>query len=94
MAIELTNVSKSTNGMATITVRDTGDQVSTDEVGDPTYQTYTVRINPAAPADDAKKKIERLIAERKKDIQDESAVETSVKSTVESIDTSKIAAKE
>lgn len=94
MAIELTNVSKATNGMATIAVQDTGDQTGTDEKGAAIYQTYTVRINPNAPAEDAKQKIEALIAERKKEVADESALETALKTTVESIDTSKIAAKE
>ena len=94
MAIELLSVNKSTGGMATITVRDTGDQSGTDEKGDPIYQTYSVRVNPNAPASDAKASIERLIAERKKVVADEAAVETAIKTTVESIDTSKITAKE
>ncbi len=94
MAIQLSNISKRRDGVYTVTVTDTGDQTGTDEKGDPVYRAYSVPYNPSNTADHLKKEIEEAIAVNKKTISDTDSVEITIKTTVESIDTSKIAAKE
>ena len=94
MAIQLSSISKRRDNVFTVTVTDTGDQIGTDEKDAPVYRTYSVPYNTSNSTDHLKLEIEAEIAAKKKQELDATAVETDIKTAVESIDTSKIAAEE
>jgi len=92
MAINLLSTTKQASGIYSITVQDTSQQIGTDENNNPIYRTYTVKHNPALSATDLKTKIESLILADQKAASDAETVTTAIRTTVESIDTSKLSA--
>ena len=92
MAIQLITTTKQASGIYSVTVQDTSQQIGTNDNSEPIYKMYTVKHNSAVSVDDLKKRIESVIsADQKKDA-DIETVKTAIKSTVESIDTSNLAA--
>ena len=91
MAINLKAISKRKDSLYVVTVEDTGRVIGRDESGGNIYQTYTVRYNPANGRAALRSSIENLIRAEKAGEQDVSAVESDIKTTVESIDASAIA---
>jgi hypothetical protein len=92
MAIQLISTTKPIGGVCTVTVQDTGNQVGTDETGQPIYKTYSVRHNVNLSASDLKARIEKMILADKEADESITSIETAIKTTVESIDTSKLSA--
>ena len=91
MAIQLKAISKRKDNLYIVTVEDTGQVIGRDESGGNIYRTYTVRYNPANGRAALRSSIENLIRAEKAGEQDVSAVESDIKTTVESIDASAIA---
>ena len=92
MAIEITSISKPVGGVCVVVVQDTGNQIGTDESSQPIYKTYSVRHNINLDASALKAKIEKLISADQKAASDAETVTTAIRTTVESIDTSKLSA--
>ena len=90
MAIQLTSISPIRDYIYSITVQDTSDQTGTDADSNPIYKTYTLKFNSNDSAENLKAKFESLIAENKSIVSQKSSIETILKTTIESIDTSKI----
>lgn len=92
MAIQLISTTKPIGGVCTVTVQDTGNQVGTDETGQPIYKTYSVRHNVNLSASDLKARIEKQILADQEADESISSIKTAIKTAVESIDTSKLSA--
>lgn len=92
MAIQLISTTKPIGGVCTVTVQDTGNQVGTDENNNPIYKTYSIKHNTNLPATDLKARIEKMILADKEADESITSIKTAVKTTVESIDTSKLSA--
>jgi len=90
MAIQLKAISKRKDNLYIVTVEDTSQVVGLDESGGNVYRAYSVKYNPANGRDALRDNIEQLIRAEKIKESDVSAIETDVKTTIESIDPTQI----
>lgn len=93
MAIQLISTVRTEGGIYMVTIQDTGQQIGAED-GVPVYKKYTVPHNPNQTPDELKARIEKAIKEDLSRVSEADAVVLSVKTTVESIDTAKLTAKE
>jgi len=90
MAIQLKAISKRKDNLYIVTVEDTSQVVGLDESGGNVYRAYSVKYNPAIGRDALRTNIERMIQAEKAKEQDVATIESDIKTTVESIDQTRI----
>ena len=91
MAIKLLNTQKLPSGYYSVTVQDDSYITGVDELGADTYWQTSVTYNPNNGKENLKLIIEDAIRERKIVKTESDAIVLDIKTTVESIDVSKIA---
>jgi hypothetical protein len=90
MAIQVLSIKERPNGAYTLTVQDTDDQTGTDEKSNPIYRTYSTGYSTSEGVSVAKQRILAQIGEQKTKAVKEAEALATVKTEIESIDTSKI----
>jgi hypothetical protein len=90
MAIQITSINKQAYDKWRITIQDTADVVGKDENNNDVYKSYGVSYYPSKGTDDLKNRIEAQISANKKTLSDADKIETDIKTTVESVDSSKV----
>lgn len=92
MAIQINSVIKREHDKWDVSVRDTADVIGQNESGADIYRTYRATYYPSKGMADLKKRIEDQISALKKIKSDAMQIETDIKTTVESIDVTKLEA--